>query len=60
MGLIDTHYVENITKERYPIDEQMFINISMLKRGPTGGRKMIYHGHTIEVPLPSENIGCMC
>ena len=37
MGLLDTHNVEYITKERDVIDEQMFINIGMLKRGTSVG-----------------------
>jgi hypothetical protein len=46
--------------KRDAIDEQMFITIYMLKRGPSGGCKMIYHGHIAEVPPPMRSIGCMC
>ena len=54
MGLIDTHNVEYITKERDVIEQQIFINIATLKRGPRGGLKMIHHGHRAKVSLHSE------
>ena len=55
MDLLDgAHPFEFITTDRSIITEEYFIHGHMLKRGPRGGLKMIYHGHTAEVPLPNE------
>jgi len=55
MDLLDgAHLFEFITTDRGIITEEYFIHAHMLKRGPRGGLKMIYRGHTAEVPLPNE------
>ena len=53
-GLLDAHAFEYIDHARDVLNEEFFININVLKRGPRGGLKMIYPGHTVEVPLPCE------
>jgi len=48
------HPFEFITTDRGIITKEYFAHAHMLKRGPRGGLKMIYHGHIAEVPLPNE------
>ena len=52
MGALGPHTFEYITSTRDVLNEDFFIHINLLKRGPRGGLKMIYPGHTVEVPLP--------
>ena len=55
MNLLNgAHPFEYIATARGIIIEEYFIHAHMLKRGPRGGLKMIYRGHTTEVSLPSE------
>ena len=55
MNLLDgTHPFEFITIARGTITEEYFVHAHMLKRGPRGSLKMVYHGHTAEVALPNE------
>jgi hypothetical protein len=55
MNLLDgAHSFEFITTDRGILTEAYFIHAHMLKRDPRGGLKMIYRGHTAEVPLPNE------
>ena len=53
-GALESHTFEYITFARDVLYENVFININVLKRGPRGGLKMIYPGHRVEVPVPSE------
>ena len=53
-GLLDTHTFEHIDHARDVLGEEFFISINVLKKGPRGGLRMIYPGHTVEVPLPCE------
>ena len=48
------HPFEYITIARGIITKEYFIHAHMLKRGPRGGLKMIYRGHTAEVALQNE------
>ena len=52
--LLDTHAFEYIDHARDVLGEEFFISINVLKKGPRGGLKMIYLGHTVKVPLPCE------
>jgi len=54
MGALEPHTIEYITSARDVLNEDFFIHINVLKRGPRGGLKMIYPGHTVEVSLPCE------
>ena len=55
MDLIDgAHSFEFITIDRGILTKAYFIHAHILKRGPRGGLKMIYRGHTGEVPLPNK------
>jgi len=54
-GLPESHTFEYIASARDVINEDVFINVNVLKRGPRGGLKMIYPGHTVKVHLPCEN-----
>jgi len=53
-GALEPHTFEYITSAKEVLNEDVFININVLKRGPRGGLKMVYPGHTVEVPLPCE------
>jgi hypothetical protein len=51
---LEPHTFEYITSARDVLNEDVFININVLKRGPRFGLKMVYSGYTVEVPLPCE------
>ncbi|KAG0514695.1 hypothetical protein BDA96_10G215300 [Sorghum bicolor] len=51
---LEPHTFEYITSARDVLNEDVFININVLKRGPSFGLKMVYSGYTVEVPLPCE------
>ena len=53
-GLLDKHTLEYIDHARDVLGEEFFIHINVLKKGPRGGLKMIYRGHTVEIPLLCE------
>jgi len=50
MCALESYTFEYITSARDVLNEDVFININVLKRDPRGGLKMVYSGHTIEVP----------
>ena len=54
MGALESHTFEYITSAKDILNEDVFININVLKRGPRGGLKMVYPAHTVEVPLSYE------
>lgn len=55
IDLLDGKYhFEYIATARGVLSEEYFIHSHMLKRGPKGGLKMIFRGHTAEVALQKE------
>lgn len=54
LGLLESNTFEYIAFPRDIINEEMFIEVQVLKRDSRGQLKMIYPGHTAEVPLPCE------
>ena len=59
-GALESHTFEYIVTTRDVLNEDFLIHINVLKRGPRGGLKMIYPGHTVEVPLPCEKHRLYC